>query len=207
MKVFFTVLVLALSVFAQDSPLSTISKLERIPGDFMMYAKKSSLVKNEEPTDELLRAKIFELFDLTLAGKPLKEAKDDVYRGLSKGWVLANTGAFDWAFPLLPQRIGPAKLIFNNGREALVEYPSRAMNTLVLEDDSISHKLKGIYQDFRVTSPPLKQLLTEAQLSGDFVYHVKSDCRAVFRLKKTSAGWRVVDWEELLLSSQMISEG
>lgn len=206
MRVFSALLFLAAVAVAQDSPLSAVYRLERMPDELIAYAD-NLVANNQEPTDKLLRQKVFQMFEASLTGGLLAEAKQEVDSGLSKGWALANTGAFDWAFPLFPHRISAAKIVSDDGQEAVVEYQSRSLNTLVLAEDSISQELKGIYQDWRVTSPPLKQLLSEAKISGDFVYHVRSEYLVKFRLKKTVLGWRVVDWEESLIGSQVLAEG
>jgi hypothetical protein len=206
MRAFSVVLIVAALSFAQESPLSAVAKLEKMPYAIMAYGDSLD-IESDKAANELLRQRLFQMFDSSLAGEALTEAKQDVDDGLAKGWTIANTNAFDWVFPHFPHRVSAAKVVSNNGLEAVVEYRSRFLNTLVLEEDSISQELKGIYQDFRVTSPPLKQLLSEAKISGDFVYHVRSDCLATFYLKKTPAGWRVVDWEESIVGSQMLAEG
>jgi hypothetical protein len=97
-KLFFLFIILTTCCFSQ-SPDTVFYRLRAMQEDLMTYADSLS-EKEIELNDEMLKEKVFTIFDSIFTGQTLKNLKADVDSGLSAGWVLANTDCFDWAFPV-----------------------------------------------------------------------------------------------------------
>jgi hypothetical protein len=92
------VLLFSLPVFSQSSPDSVLLQLRGLSDELVSYAQDLS-EKGVEITDQMLRQKVFAMFDSIMVGEALDSCKAWLDDGLERGWVLANTDDFEWALP------------------------------------------------------------------------------------------------------------
>lgn len=92
------VLLFSLPVFSQSSPDSALLQLRGLSDELVSYAQDLS-EKGVEITDQMLRQKVFAMFDSIMVGEALDSCKTWLDDGLERGWVLANTDDFEWALP------------------------------------------------------------------------------------------------------------
>jgi hypothetical protein len=185
------------SCLAQESPLSVVKKLEVMPDELVSYAK-GLMKKDVEPTDEMLEKKVYSMLEASFSGSALLVAKQNVREGLSKGWPLANTDDFYWAFPMPSPLFGSARVLSSDDSSAVIEYDGGVMDTyIVLEEEAPLAELVSCQE---------QEYLTGID-AGDQVLHAKADYRATIRLAKTSVGWRIVDFKEFFSNKMVVSEG
>ncbi len=197
MKGLLTVLVLSsfCCCLGQDSPLSVVKKLEAMPDELVSYAQ-DLIEKNIEPTNEMLEKKVYSMLEGSLSGSALLAAKQNVREGLSKGWPLANTDDFYWAFPMPSPLFGSARVLSSDDSSAVIEYRGGVIDTYII--------LTG--------DRPLPELAAWQEQEGssihiqDPVVHAKANYRATMRLRRTSTGWRVTDLKDSFSNKMVISE-
>jgi hypothetical protein len=117
------IIVLSLSglSFSQSSVRGTLGGLQGMSDKLVSYAD-SLVSRGIEPTNAILREKLFSMFDSLLVGEALDSSRAKVDSGLNAGWQLAGTDNFDWAFPLQFVNCGRSSyyLLFWNNEEAAV---------------------------------------------------------------------------------------